>query len=85
MDGRGSEDGRSYKSGATGRNNAPYEFDNLVTLRPVDNKEEAPFLGSSMRNMMKPPLRKKDSKEQLREPSLFNDDFNNPKISRNLN
>ena len=66
MDDRASDDGRSYKSGYTGftgkLNNV--EFDNLVTLRG-DTKDEAPVVERSARNMMKPPMRKRDSKENL--------------------
>ncbi len=57
MDDKISEDGRSYKSGFTGRQQA-YQFDNLMTLRG-EPKDDPPVLERSTRNMMKPPLRKK--------------------------
>ena len=76
------DDGRSYVSGRTGRTGRQtqnFDNDNIITLRPVE--PEQPFFGerSSSRNMMKPPLRKRDPPK---EPSIFGDEPPTPAVSR---
>lgn len=56
LEDRGSDDGRSYKSGLTGQKNN-LEFDNLMTMRQPEPKEQPVFERSS-RSMMRPPLAK---------------------------
>ncbi|CAM6001663.1 unnamed protein product [Sphagnum balticum] len=75
---QGSEDNHSYRSGVTGKASHA-EFDHLSTQKPDEHFSIA--ASSSLRGM-KPPIRKRDSKEVIpREPSVLTEEFIRPSIN----